>query len=203
MYLIKPPSLLKSIYPDGLVWKKDSVDAVYLTFDDGPHLTATEFVLSELEKYEAKATFFCIGKNVVEHPDIYQKIKTAGHRIGNHTHHHVNGWKTNKANYLMDVKDAEQFIDSSLFRPPYGKIKKSQAKAIQESGYEIIMWDVLSGDFDTKITPEKCWENIALNISPGSIVVFHDSTKAWERMKYALPRTLVFCRERNWKMEIL
>ncbi|HTN16531.1 MAG TPA: polysaccharide deacetylase family protein [Chitinophagaceae bacterium] len=203
MYLIKPPSLLKQLYPADLEWKRESTDTVYLTFDDGPHPIATPFVLDELKKYHAKGTFFCIGKNVVERPDIYTRLLLEGHSAGNHTQTHLNGWKAGTAEYLDNIADAATHIDSKLFRPPYGKIKRKQANAIIGKGYRIIMWDVLSGDFDTGISPEKCWENVALHLTPGSIVVFHDSSKAWERLHYALPRTLAFCKQHNWKMEAL
>jgi peptidoglycan/xylan/chitin deacetylase (PgdA/CDA1 family) len=203
MYFIKPPALLKRLYPPGLVWKRESADTVYLTFDDGPHPVATPFILDELKKHQAKATFFCIGKNVAERPDLYTRMLLEGHAAGNHTHTHLNGWKAGTGEYLENIAAAENHIDSHLFRPPYGKIKRKQAEAITAKGYRIIMWDVLSGDFDTGISPEKCWENIALNIGPGSIIVFHDSSKAWERLQYTLPRTLAFCEQKKWKMETL
>ncbi|MES2479171.1 MAG: polysaccharide deacetylase family protein [Bacteroidota bacterium] len=203
MYFVKAPSLLKKIYPEDLVWRRETLDTVYLTFDDGPHPFATQFALSELAKYDAKATFFCIGKNVINHPDIYTQILMAGHKVGNHTHTHLNGWKSKTEIYIQSIREANQFIQSNLFRPPYGRIRKNQAEEIKRLGYSVIMWDVLSGDFDTKITPEKCWENIEQNIEPGSIIVFHDSSKAWERMKYALTRTLEFCQKQGWKMKTL
>jgi peptidoglycan/xylan/chitin deacetylase (PgdA/CDA1 family) len=203
MYFVKAPNLLKKIYPKGLVWDIKSEDAIYLTFDDGPHPEATPFVLSELEKYKALATFFCIGKNVLAYPKIYQKIIEKGHKIGNHTYSHLNGWHVNNETYLEDILKAQKLIQSNLFRPPYGRIKKNQAKCIQNLGYQIILWDVLSGDFDEKISPEKCWENIKKNIKPGCIIVFHDSSKAFERMKYALPKTLELCIRNNWKMNLL
>ena len=203
MYFVKAPFLLKKIYPKNLIWNKPSQDSVYLTFDDGPHPFATPFVLDQLSKYNAKATFFCIGKNIVEHPEIYHNILAGGHKAGNHTHTHLSGWKANTQSYLDNIQNAAQFINSKLFRPPYGRIRGSQADQILKQGYKIIMWDVLCGDFDETISAEKCWENIALNIEPGSIVVFHDSTKAWERMRYALPKTLAFCVKKGWKMESL
>jgi peptidoglycan-N-acetylglucosamine deacetylase len=203
MYLVKAHCLLKKLYPEDLVWKRDATDTVYITFDDGPHPFATPFVLGQLKKYNAKATFFCIGKNVTTHPQIYQQTINDGHKVGNHTHTHANGWKVNTKKYLEDFATAQQLINSHLFRPPYGKIRRKQAQHIQNLGFEIVMWDVLCGDFDTKLSPEKCWENIALNIEPGSIIVFHDSSKAWDRMSYALPRTLAFCKAKNWKMETL
>lgn len=203
MYFVKAPSLLKKIYPEELIWKKETSDTVYLTFDDGPHPFATQFALNELAKYDAKATFFCIGKNVANHPDIYAQILMAGHKVGNHTHTHLNGWKNKTDIYIQSIREANQLIQSDLFRPPYGRIRKNQAKEITRLGYSIIMWDVLCGDFDTKITPEKCWENIEQNIEPGSIIVFHDSSKAWERMQYALTHTLAFCQKQGWKMKTL
>lgn len=201
MYFVKAPNMLKCLYPKEFVWQQVANDTVYLSFDDGPHPIATPFVLEELAKYDAQATFSCIGKNVVEYPQIYQRIRDEGHAIGNHTHNHLNGWKTSIPKYLDNIKSAEQFIDSKLFRPPYGRIKPKQAKLIAEQGFKVIMWDVLCGDFDTELSPERCWEHIALNIEPGSIVVFHDSSKAWERMKYALPLTLAFCQQKKWKMK--
>lgn len=200
MYFVKAPRILKKLYPQNLIWKREATNKVYLTFDDGPHPTATTFVLDELEKYNAKATFFCIGQNVVALPDVYTQIINNGHKIGNHTHSHPNGWKMSTKKYLQNVKSAQHFIDSNLFRPPYGRIRKRQAQEIRKMGFHIILWDVLCGDFDTNISPQKCWENIEQNIEPGSIVVFHDSNKAWERMQYALPRTLAFCKEKGWEM---
>ena len=208
MYLIKTPWWLRLIYPS-FVWRINTKEKVlYLTFDDGPHETATVFVLDELKKYNAKATFFCIGNNVVKYPGIYERILNEGHSVGNHTFNHLNGWKTNNAVYIDDIEDAAKYIDSTLFRPPYGKISKFQASMInqqslkandqskyksfnqQHSTFSIIMWDVLSGDFDIKLQPKECLTNVLLNARKGSIVVFHDSTKAWERMSFALPEIL-------------
>jgi peptidoglycan/xylan/chitin deacetylase (PgdA/CDA1 family) len=203
MYFVKAPRILKKLYPQNLTWKRASKDKVYLTFDDGPHASATPFVLAELQKHNAKATFFCIGQNVLALPNIYQQILHEGHKIGNHTHSHPNGWKMSSQKYIDNIKEAQAHIDSQLFRPPYGRIRSRQAKAIRKMGFEIILWDVLSGDFDTQISPQKCWENIERNIEPGSIVVFHDSSKAWERMQYALPRTLALCQKKGWEMASL
>ncbi|MGC4057460.1 MAG: polysaccharide deacetylase family protein [Chitinophagaceae bacterium] len=203
MYFVKPPALLKRLFPADLTWKKESHDTVYLSFDDGPHPVATPFVLDQLDAFHAKATFFCIGKNVSLHPDIYHRILVGEHSVGNHTQNHLNGWKTSTDIYLKNVRSATSTIDSTLFRPPYGKIKKAQAAAIQKQGYEIVMWDILCGDFDTDLSPEQCWQNIRRHIRPGAIVVFHDSAKAWERMRYALPLTLDYCRSQNWKFGTL
>jgi peptidoglycan/xylan/chitin deacetylase (PgdA/CDA1 family) len=194
MYLIKTSWWLKLFYPSFLWHKNESDKVLYLTFDDGPHPTATLFVLEQLKQYNAKATFFCIGKNVLEEPLIYQQILSEGHSVGNHTHNHLSGWKTDDAIYLENIQQAAKYIDSKLFRPPYGRIKKSQAKKLQPAAsnqkFRIIMWDVLSGDFDTKISPEKCLSNVINHATTGSIIVFHDSTKAWERLSYTLPKTL-------------
>ncbi|MDB2385652.1 polysaccharide deacetylase family protein [Polaribacter sp.] len=176
---------------------------IYLTFDDGPTPDITEFVLEELNKYEANATFFCIGKNIENHPEIFKRIIKEGHVIGNHTQNHLNGWKNNNTNYLENVIKAEHIISSQiqksnecvthipkLFRPPYGKIKRKQAKELLAIGYKIVMWSVLSGDFDTKLSKEKCLQNVLQNTENGSIIVFHDSKKASEKVKYVLPKIL-------------
>ena len=192
MYLVKTPWWLRSLYLD-LVWRiKEPGKTVYLTFDDGPHETATPFVLDELKKYNAKASFFCIGKNVAEHGDIYNRILQEGHSVGNHTYNHVNGWKVSDEEYVKEVAQAATLIQSNLFRPPYGKIKRSQQKQLktQNPKLQTIMWDVLSGDFDTTLTPEACAGYVLYHTRPGSIIVFHDSTKAFDRMKYALPKVL-------------
>lgn len=174
---------------------------IYLTFDDGPHPQATPFVLDQLAAYGAKASFFCIGKNVAAEPDIYQRIIAEGHTIGNHTQHHLNGWKTDDATYLQDITTAEQYISSNLFRPPYGRIKRSQIKALHQQQKKIIMWDVLSADFDTRLTGEACLAYVLYHTQPGSIVLFHDSAKAWDRMSVALPKVLEYFSEKGFEFE--
>lgn len=190
-YFIKTPWWLKKIY-SSYVWDINSTEKnIYLTFDDGPHPVATPFVLDELKKYNAKATFFCIGKNVVDYPAIYKRILEEGHRVGNHTQNHLNGWKTTIQDYLADVKEAAVNINSDLFRPPYGRIKRIQAngirKAMSNPSAKIIMWDILSGDFDNSLSKEKCLKNVINKTKPGSIIVFHDSQKAFPRLQYTLP----------------
>ena len=196
MYVVKAPWLLKKLYPS-FTWKMATKEKIlYLTFDDGPHEMATPFILNTLQQYGAKATFFCIGKNVVSLPLLYKKILEEGHKTGNHTYDHLNGWKTDDTTYIDNIIQAAKHIDTNLFRPPYGKIKKFQSKLLQRKDdplrplYKIIMWDVLSGDFDINLSPQKCLDNVLKNVEPGSIVVFHDSTKAWSRMSYALPKVL-------------
>lgn len=206
------PWFMKKLYPS-LIWEKPTDKKIlYLTFDDGPHPIATPFVLDELKKYNAKATFFCIGKNVVDRTDIYKRIIDEGHRVGNHTFNHLNGWKVSNEKYLENIFEAAKYIDSNLFRPPYGRISKFQIKLLQrekkdaesfDRSFKIIMWSVLSGDFDLKLSPEKCFENVLLNSKPGSIIVFHDSTKAWEKMSYALPKVLEHFSKHGYCFEAL
>jgi peptidoglycan/xylan/chitin deacetylase (PgdA/CDA1 family) len=179
--------------------------AVYLTFDDGPHPEATVFVLERLKAAGAKATFFCIGKCVEEFPDVYSTIINDGHSIGNHTFNHLNGWKTSTDRYMENIAAANAIIPSRAFRPPYGRIKREQASALFKSdpSWKIYMWTILSGDFDVQLSPEKCLENVLNHIRPGAIVVFHDSAKAWERLRYALPFVIDYCREQGWEMNAL
>lgn len=161
---------------------------IYLSFDDGPHPVATPFVLDQLKKYDARATFFCIGKNVAAYPEIFQRIVAEGHSVGNHTQDHLNGWFTGTETYLRNVGLAKRYIQSPLFRPPYGKIRSAQVKKMHH--YKIIMWDVLSGDFDKSVSKEECIRNVIQHTNNGSIVVFHDSEKAWQNMSNALPVVL-------------
>ena len=204
--------LLKRLYPSSFVWDVPTKEKeLYLTFDDGPHETATPFVLDQLKQFNAKATFFCIGKNVVEQPEIYRRILDEGHRVGNHTQNHLNGWKTDNKTYLANIFEASKHIDSNLFRPPYGRIRKFQAKLLQAPNnasanaylYRIIMWSVLSADFDTALTPQKCLDNVVLNTKPGSIILFHDSAKAWDRMSFALPKVLAYFSKEGYSFKSL
>jgi len=202
-YLVKTPLLLKKIYPECLWDIKTHEKVLYLTFDDGPHPMATPFVLEQLKKYNAKATFFCIGKNVEEHFDIYKKIIDEGHAVGNHTYDHLNGWKTNDKTYLDNIFKAKKIIDSNLFRPPFGRITKFQLQQLQGEKYNLkpIMWSVLSGDFDEKILDEQCYYRVVKNAKAGSIVVFHDSAKAMDRLSYAFPLVLKYFTENGFKFK--
>ena len=205
-YWINTPFWLKKLHPGHLLWEMPRHEnSVYITFDDGPHPTATDFALRELGKYNAHATFFCVGQNAEKHPDLIDRIVKEGHATGNHTHHHLNGWKTDKAKYIDDITAAAHFIPGRLFRPPYGRIRLSQIRRLrrQDRSWKIIMWSLLSADFDAEITPDQCLQNVLGQIRPGSIIIFHDSTKAWDRMSYALPRVLAYCREHNWEMKHL
>jgi peptidoglycan/xylan/chitin deacetylase (PgdA/CDA1 family) len=206
-YFPKTPNSILRFF-SRYIWRFSAeTKEIYLTFDDGPTPQITQFVLDELKKYRAKATFFCIGKNIQNHPTIFKKIKNEGHSIGNHTQNHLNGWNTKNTRYFDDFLECEHTIlrtldatlehkqktktcASKLFRPPYGKIKKSQAQAILKKDYNIIMWTVLSADFDTSISKEKCLQNVLKNSKNGSIVVFHDSVKASEKLRFVLPKVL-------------
>ncbi|NIG52862.1 polysaccharide deacetylase family protein [Chitinophaga sp. Cy-1792] len=204
-YLTKTPGIIKAIY-SSCIWNMPaSSNSVYLTFDDGPHPEATPFVLDQLKKYDAKATFFCIGKNVIEYPEIYQRILEEGHSTGNHTHNHLNGWKTSTDKYIENILQAREYIDSPLFRPPYGKITPFEIRMLKKKipGANVIMWDILSGDFDVDINGEACVQNVVFKLNPGAIVVFHDSTKAWSRLSYALPRVLEFCKKQKYALKAL
>lgn len=173
---------------------------MYLTFDDGPDPAATSFVLEELKKYNAKATFFCIGENVEKNFGLYQQIIDEGHAVGNHTYNHLNGWKTDDAVYLDNIYKAKKIIDSNLFRPPYGRITKFQLQQLPGEKYKLkpIMWSVVTGDFDTGITGEECYLSVVKNAKEGSVVVFHDSVKAFERLAVALPRVLKYFTEKGF-----
>ena len=198
-YLVKTPSLIKFLFRNW-VWSLSKKEkAIYLTFDDGPTPEITEWVLNQLKKYNAKATFFCIGKNTQQHPEIFEKIIKNSHSIGNHTHNHLNGLKTTTSNYIKNIEDSEDYIQKSiLFRPPYGKLRFSQSRKIRKKGYKIIMWDVLSADFDTSITKEKCLENVIGYTTKGSIIVFHDSIKAANKLKFVLPKVLEYYTEKGF-----
>lgn len=188
--LASVPKILRSYYPN-LIWEGSSTSekSVYLTFDDGPIPEITPWVLDLLREYETKATFFCIGDNVRKYPEIYLRIISEGHSVGNHTYNHLKGWGSIDAEYIENVKLASELIDSKLFRPPYGRIKKSQI-GLLENDYQIIMWSVLSGDYNRRRSPQQCFLNVKRNIRPGSIIVFHDSIKAERNMKYAVQKTL-------------
>lgn len=164
--------------------------ALYLTFDDGPIPGVTEWVLDILKKYNARASFFCIGENIDKHPEVFARLKAEGHAVGHHTQHHLEGWKTDFNTYMADYALAANKAPHKLFRPPYGKMTSKQAQAVLNTGNEIVMWDVLSEDYQKEIAPEKCWETVKGQARNGSVIVFHDSLKAKPRMKYALEKTL-------------
>jgi peptidoglycan/xylan/chitin deacetylase (PgdA/CDA1 family) len=204
-FWIKTNYFVKKIFHN-YVWDiPNNENKVYLTFDDGPTPEVTEWTLNQLKKYDVKATFFCIGKNIEKYPTIFTKVINDGHAIGNHTFNHLKGWECSTENYINDVKLCQFAIHNSqfhnLFRPPYGKIKKSQATAIRKLGYKIIMWDVLSADYNQSVLPEQCLENVLKNVTTGSIIVFHDSVKAFANLEYALPKTLEFLKKKGFSCD--
>ena len=211
-YWIKTHWIVRKIFSN-YIWKIPNTEKkIYLTFDDGPTPEITNWALDILKTYQAKATFFCIGENIAKNPTLFQEILNQGHAVGNHTHKHLNGWHTADSDYLNNVEQCNKVIEknknqapifSKLFRPPYGKLTSKQVKLLKEQGYKIIMWDILSADFDTTITPKKCAENVLKNIQPGSIIIFHDSLKASKNLKVALPETLEYLKMKGYKMEAI
>ena len=199
-YYKSTPFFLRWIYPKA-IWHKDGVDKVlYLTFDDGPSEEVTKFVLNELEKFNAKATFFCLGLNALNLPSLVNDIVANGHKLGNHSFSHPNGFKTKVADYVDDVKTADEVLSSKLFRPPYGKMKLRQYNALKND-FSIVMWDVMPGDFDESINGDVCFENVIKKTRAGSIIVFHDTAQAFERLKVALPKTLKYYSDLGYKFE--
>jgi len=202
MYLVKTPALLKPLAKDLLWHVPTTSNELYLTFDDGPTPGVTEKALNLLERFQARATFFCLGKNVVENPTLYARVIEAGHAIGNHSFDHPDGWKTGQLAYLRNVIRASQVIESRLFRPPYGRITPAQVSALKKH-YRLVMWDVLSADFDVSKTPQQCLQHVIQHAIAGSIVVFHDSVKAERNMLYALEGTLEHFSARGYILRAL
>lgn len=198
MYLVKTPKIVQALRP-AYLWRVPTAERVlYLTFDDGPIPEVTPWVLDLLQQHQAKATFFCVGDNVRRHPGIFQQLLAAGHAVGNHTYHHLNGWHTGNLLYFHDVRRCARLVQSRLFRPPYGRLLPRQ-RSFLERHYRIVMWDVLSGDFDAALPPEMCLRNVLDHAEPGSIVVFHDSLKAERRLRYVLPRVLEHFAGEGWR----
>jgi peptidoglycan/xylan/chitin deacetylase (PgdA/CDA1 family) len=203
-YLISIPWWLKRLHNKGLIWSRSTNHkCIYLSFDDGPHPIITNFVLDTLKENDIKATFFCIGDNVLKYPETFERIVKEKHSIGNHTHNHLNGWKTDNIQYYKNILQAAKYIPSKLFRPPYGKIKPTQANYLLKRGWRIIMWNSLSADFDTTIDGITCFNNVRSTMKNGSIVVFHDSEKAFDRMKISLPLLIEYCREQHYEIRAL
>jgi peptidoglycan/xylan/chitin deacetylase (PgdA/CDA1 family) len=202
MYLVKTPKFVPPLFPN-YTWKiSTKKKMIYLTFDDGPVPEVTPWILDQLAKFKAKATFFCVGENVKKHPDIFQRIKDEGHSVGSHTFNHCNGWITDNVPYYHNVRYAAQLVGTELFRPPYGRIKRKQAQFLQRH-YRIVMWDVLSGDFDQDLQPPEVAQNVIKNAKAGSIVVFHDSIKALKNVKGALPSVLEYFSEKGFTFDAL
>jgi len=209
MYFVRIPNIIKKLFPR-LIWDLPNEEhKVYLTFDDGPHPEITPWILKQLKKSDAKATFFCLGENVEKYPEILQQILSEGHRIGNHGYKHLNGWKTNDDDYLQDYLKGQEMLrftqnDTLLFRPAYGKIKKSQIPNLKSKipNAQIINWSLMPGDFDTAITSEKVYSNLK-RVQSGDIVVLHDNEKAWKHVQYCLPKFLEFCKMKNYSLNTI
>ncbi len=203
MNLLKPPLLLKMIYGPDVIWNIPSEeDIIFLTFDDGPVPEATPEILTILKKYNAKATFFQVGENVKKYPELYQHVLNEGHSSGNHTFNHLNGWKTKTDDYTRNVEECTEYLDTNLFRPPFGRIKPRQVRNLKKD-YKIILWSVLSYDFHSGVTNEQCLENVKKHTKRGSIVVFHDSIQAKEKVLYTLPKVLEYFSEQEYRFEAI
>lgn len=198
MYPARTPALLRLLFSKRVWSMPGSEQVVYLTFDDGPVPQVTPWVLDTLSAFDARATFFVVGDNAERYPELLARIRNDGHAVGNHTWHHVNGWRTTTSAYLHEVERTQQLTGTRLFRPPYGRLSPAQARALHPA-YDVIMWDVLSADFDTRVDEERCLQNVLKNTRPGSIVVFHDSVKAEARLRYALPRTLEALSQKGYR----
>ncbi|MBC8464245.1 MAG: polysaccharide deacetylase family protein [Bacteroidetes bacterium] len=200
--LVKTPSFLHQLFPD-LLWRFSTNEKVlYLTFDDGPHPLLTPWVLNCLKQFQAKATFFCVGNNVEKYPDVYEQIISEGHHVGNHTHNHLRGWTTTSEKYVDNVHQCQKLVNSTLFRPPYGRITPKQIRQLKRT-YKIVMWDVLSWDFSQQTPPEKCLNNVIDHSKSGSIIVFHDNKNAEENMKHALPLILSHFSKLGYCFEVI
>ncbi|MEX0995430.1 MAG: polysaccharide deacetylase family protein [Flavobacteriaceae bacterium] len=211
-YVVKIPFFVPFFFPKRRWHFSRTEKTIYLTFDDGPIPEVTPWALNELKKHNAKATFFCIGKNIEENPGIFRQITQEGHTVGNHTYNHLNGWQTETSVYIENVEKSERQVTEDgekvknkelLFRPPYGKITGKQAKFLWKKGYQIVMWDVLSGDFDKTLSKEKCLENVLKNSGNGSIVIFHDSEKASKNLQYVLPKVLAHFSEKGFRFKAI
>lgn len=197
LYFNKIYRPIQSLFPQ-YTWRiKSDSKTIYFTFDDGPCPGVTDEILTILQEYKAKATFFCIGNNVEQYPILYQRILDESHTVGNHSYSHASGWKMKKENYLQDVAMAKKLIDSNLYRPPYGRLTRSQAQALQYN-YSIVMWDVMPGDFDPNISADQCYSNIIKNTSSGSIIVLHDSEKAKKTVLEVLPKVLNYYNKQGY-----
>jgi len=212
----KTPGFVKTLFPN-FIWNIDTENKeLYLTFDDGPTPEITYWVLDTLKKYNAKATFFCIGNNVEKHPKIFQNIIVEDHAVGNHTYNHLKGWKHKTKDYIKDIIRTQNLIESqtlnsksqnsdnlNLFRPPYGKFKTKQSKQLQEIDYKIILWDVLSYDWDRSVSETTCLKNVTSAAKEGSIIVFHDSVKASRNLKYVLPKVLDYYSKKGYEFKAI
>lgn len=202
MHFVRPFFFLPYLFPSATWRKEKNKNNIYLTFDDGPIPEITPWILDCLKEKDVKACFFCVGDNVRKYPELYQRILDEGHQVGNHTFNHLKGWDQEDSNYLDNIAKCRTLVDSQLFRPPYGRLKKSQLSKVSKD-YEVIMWDVLTGDYDKRISPEQCLHNAVNYSRAGSIIVFHDNIKAIANLQYALPRTIDQLRAKGFQFQLL
>ncbi len=196
------PTWLQKIFPS-LVWNKPGiVPTVFLTFDDGPHPEITPWVIDQLKPYNMSATFFCVGDNAKKYPETLALIKKEGHQLGNHTMHHIKGWNTSTTDYLKDIEQCQDYTQSDLFRPPYGRISRQQIKALKHK-FRIVMWSLLSCDFDKQLNQEEALHGLKAKTKNGSIIVFHDSVKAETNLRFLLPQYLEYLHKQGYTCKIL
>lgn len=196
--LVRPPQLLRSLYKEA-IWRMDANSPnIYLTFDDGPIPDLTDWVLDTLKHYQVKATFFCVGENILKNNAIFQRIVNEGHKVGNHTQNHIKGWKTKHDEYIENVNLCQKQTNTLLFRPPYGRISRKQFQTILKT-HQIILWDVLTYDYDKFTSPEKCLKQSLKHTRNGSIIVFHDNIKANDNIRYVLPKYIEQCLSQGFK----
>ena len=198
---VNPGTFLRWMFP-GVIWSIDDPEGIYLTFDDGPTPGVTEWILHTLDRYDAKATFFVLGKNVELYPDLYQMILDRGHKIGNHTYSHQKGWRMSLERYIEDVDLAGDMVHTELFRPPYAQITRAQLHAVSQR-YRVVMWNVLSRDYNRKLSPKKCLRGTIKGLRGGDIISLHDSAKAFRNMSYVLPQLLRRAHEMGLECKIL
>lgn len=203
MFIEQMPDIVRLLYPT-VLWRKDKdKKVIYLTFDDGPTEGITHWILKTLDEFGVKATFFCIGNNAEKHPEIVDEIRQNGHSVGIHGYSHVRGLYKKQEEYLNDIKKSESIIKSKIFRPSHGRVYPSQVKKLNELGYKVVLWDVITRDYDTNLKEEEVLKIAKKYTRNGSIVVFHDSLKAEKNMKYAFPLAVKYWIENGYTFETL
>ncbi len=203
MFIEQPYIFLRIFYPHALWRKSKKEKVVYLTFDDGPIPEVTPWVLDVLKEKGVKATFFCVGKNVFKHPEVFERVKAEGHQVGNHTYNHIPGFFKNNDMYVENVQRADSYIHSNLLRPPHGHITRGQYHRLRKMGYRVVMWDLITRDYNAKLSPERILNNVKHYVRNGSIIVFHDSLKAEKNMRYAMPRAIDWLKEQGYEFRTL
>jgi peptidoglycan/xylan/chitin deacetylase (PgdA/CDA1 family) len=204
MLIEQPPQFFRALYPQAIFRMDPGEKAVYLTFDDGPIPEVTPWVLSLLERYSVKATFFMVGDNIRKHPEEYAMVVRAGHRIGNHTYNHIRGFEYTAGDYLANVEKANELMHTDIFRPPHGHVGFRQYHTLRKH-YRIIMWDLVTRDYSKRMTCEQVLDNVKRYVRPGSIITFHDSLKSWSNgnLQYALPRAIDYLKQEGYEFKLL